>query len=151
MSNQMRIDYLDSQRLPQRRWYHHVSYALKQGSAAVAWRFSTANESVHIALGLWKPLSGYVKFVSFQLSTRKESMRKMEVSKFKVRNHIIFSYSNITVCGRPEKISSGARLFEPSARSAVVVVSGTPPNMYPSVLPALDLNSIISVSSAGFG
>jgi hypothetical protein len=67
-----------------------------------------------------------------------------------LRNHIIYSYSNITVCGRQETFSSGARLFESSARSAVVMVSGTPPNMYPKVLPALDLNSIISVSSAGF-
>jgi hypothetical protein len=151
MSGQMIIDYLDSQRLSQHRWYHRVSYALKQRSAAVAWRFSMANESIHIsiaadneentmnmlpvgrghhccksqgldellakfytdlvALGLWKPLSGYVKFVSFQLSTMKESMSKMEVSRFKVRNHIIYSYSNITVCGRPETFSSGARLF----------------------------------------
>jgi hypothetical protein len=75
-------------------------------------------------------------------------MRKMKVSMFKVKEHIIYSYSNITVCGRPETFSSGARHFLSSARSAVVV-SGTPPNMYPKILPALDLNSIISVSSAG--
>ena len=103
-----------------------------------------------VALGPWKPISGYVRFLSFQLSKMKESMRKMEVSMFKVNNHIIYSYSNITDCGRQETFSSGARLFESSARSAVVIVSGTPPNMYPRILPALDLNSIISVSSAGF-
>jgi uncharacterized membrane protein SirB2 len=30
----------------------------------------------------------------------KGMMRKMEVSMFKVRNHIMYSYPNITDCGR---------------------------------------------------
>ena len=70
----------------------------------------------------------------------KESTRKMREPMFEgIMSY--YSYTNITVRGRQKyyPLAQARAVARSSARSAVVQISKTPPNMLPRILPALSI------------
>jgi hypothetical protein len=105
----------------------------------------TTGEAMDGSFKAPKPLFCHVKRVC-QVSiisivnNVKESTRKMREPMFEgIMSY--YSYTNITVRGRQKyyPLAQARAVARSSARSAVVQISKTPPNMLPSILPALSI------------